>query len=511
MRRAFWLSLLLCPLSPAFSSEHSAPARQPTELERLEQVFERAQDAKQRGRLAPERYDEFLVQFRLSLEKAWSLSPRTPPETSAYARILARLGDSGQALAVLAPAMKQDPGNADLGLTFGEVAFERKDFPAALAQADAVLARDLGNKRALALKRLSEGRSSGTAASGPSPLDLSLDEPVSELDDPRIVEAGRRASARRNATHFLDQSMRRLKIEDPREALRYLALAEASDPGLADIPMQQGFAYMGLKEPGQAQPRFARAEEMWAAKGDGQAALARTMRERAAAQLAEPPQGATSRSQEEAAPRGLDRWINHHPWGVGAQWALGTRKDGWTWTDGSPMTEGLKTHEGIERARKEARAKLVLACLPSKPSLPPPGDAAYRLGKEPWYKHGWIYFTDALIITTGGFLGGNIEARWHGSYNGAWHVTGMDCCRGEADISFVIEDELHLDSLGRIPFIGYSGRSSAQSWLAKPGLPLPGTLFNNNPFGKDGPFGTRRKLLKWHETIMFDGGRRCSN
>lgn len=299
--RAFLLCVFC--LTPAFADPQPAPAKPPSELERLEQVLGRALDAKQQGQLAPERYEEFLVQFRASLDQAWSLSQRAPPDAAAYARIQARLGDTAQALAALGPALEQDPQNPNLRLTFGEVNFEKKDYPAALAEANAVLERDPSNKRAIALKRFSEGRSSGAASDGASPLQLGAAETGSVLDNPQVVEAGRRATARMNAIHFTDKAMARLKINDPREALRYATLAEVSDPTLADAPMQQGLAYMGLKQPGKAVGRFVRAEELWQARGDQQAGLARTMKERAAAQIAAQPQAQTAQPVPVSDPR----------------------------------------------------------------------------------------------------------------------------------------------------------------------------------------------------------------
>lgn len=289
MRRRLALALFLCAISSAhaFADPPSVPAKQPSEIERLEQVLGRAQDAKTQGELKPDHYEQFLIHFRASLEQAWGLSPRTPADSAAYARIQARLGDTAQALAALGPALQQDPHNADLRLTFGEVNFEKKDYTAALAEANAVLERDPGNKRALALKRFSVGRGSGVAAEGQSPLQFT--DGASALSDPRVVEAGRRATARQNALHFTDKAMTRLRLNDSSEALRYSVLAEASDPTLADAHMQQGLAYIGLKQPGQAYGRFTRAEELWQAKGNEQAAMARTMKERAAAQMAAQP------------------------------------------------------------------------------------------------------------------------------------------------------------------------------------------------------------------------------
>lgn len=254
---------------PALTAETEATKAAP-ELARLDQVLTLAQEAKQQGRLAPERYEVFLKEFRGSLDTARTVTPPSPAASALYARILARLGEPQEALAALTPALEQDPDNPNLRVALGHVRYEEKNYPAALTEAEAVLKRDPTNKEALALKYFSQGRTSGasgTAGIAPSAaLPASGLEEASILHDPRIVEAGRRALARQSAIGLTDKAMGRLKIDDPREALRFLALAEAIDPGFADVPMQQGLAYRDLKQHAPAVERFTRAEALWRAK-----------------------------------------------------------------------------------------------------------------------------------------------------------------------------------------------------------------------------------------------------
>lgn len=256
-------------LQPALTAETEATKAAP-ELARLDQVLTLAQEAKQQGRLAPERYEEFLKQFRGSLDTARTVTPPSPAASALYARILARLGEPREAMAALTPALEQDPDNPNLRVALGHVRYEEKDYPAALKEAEAVLKRDPTNKEALALKYFSQGRTSGvsgTAGIAPSAaLPASGLEESSILHNPRIVEAGRRALARQSAIGLTDKAMGRLKIDDPREALRFLALAEAIDPGFADVPMQQGLAYRDLKQHAPAVERFTQAEALWRAK-----------------------------------------------------------------------------------------------------------------------------------------------------------------------------------------------------------------------------------------------------
>lgn len=277
---------------PALTAETEATKAAP-ELARLDQVLTLAQEAKQQGRLAPERYEEFLKQFRGSLDTARTVTPPSPAASALYARILARLGEPQEAMAALTPALEQDPDNPNLRVALGHVRYEEKDYPAALKEAEAVLKRDPANKEALALKYFSQGRTSGvsgTAGIAPiAALPASGLEESSILHNPRIVEAGRRALARQSAISLTDKAMGRLKIDDPREALRFLALAEAIDPGFADVPMQQGLAYRDLKQHAPAVERFTQAEALWRAKGTPRsvemAGLAGKLRESETAEL----------------------------------------------------------------------------------------------------------------------------------------------------------------------------------------------------------------------------------
>lgn len=284
---------LVAPL--AWAGDGAVPAKTSSELGRLEQVLTQAQQARNAGEFQPDRYEEFLTQFRGSLDSAWAACPRSNENSAAFARIVARLGKTAQALAVLGPALKQSPDDPDLKLTSGEVHFENKNYSTSLAMANAVLAKDPGNNRALALKHFSQGRISGVS---PSSKGLPSSEPEDSRSiwtDPRIVQSGQRTIGRMNSIYFMDQAVDRLKIKDPGEALRFLALAEVSDPASADVAMQQGLAYIDLKEPMKALGRFSQAEERWQAAGNGNAELARTMKARVTAQLAvqlEPPQQA---------------------------------------------------------------------------------------------------------------------------------------------------------------------------------------------------------------------------
>lgn len=273
------------PPPPAAQEQGSAQRLAP-ELVRLDQVLTMAQRARDEGRFTPERYAEFLGRFRPSLEKARETTPPSPTATALYARILARLGEPQQAADALEPALKERPDDAELRVALGHIRYQQRDYASALAEAEGALAREPGNQAALALKYLSKDRTAGDATPAPSLPPSGMEAP-SVLQDPRLVDAGLKSLGRRNALQFTDEAMRRIKIRDPQEALRYLVLAEASDPALPDVPMQQGIAYRELKRHAAAVESFERAETLWralgTAKSDELADMARSMREHEAA------------------------------------------------------------------------------------------------------------------------------------------------------------------------------------------------------------------------------------
>ena len=146
--------------------ESSKPA---PELVRLDHDLTSTQQARQKGRIAPERYEEFVAQFRTDLEAARTQASPSPANVALHARMLARLGEFKSAAASLGRALKRDSDNADLRVALSQVRFDEKNYPAALAEADAVLGLDPANKEALALKHFSEGRVAMNGDEGVNP------------------------------------------------------------------------------------------------------------------------------------------------------------------------------------------------------------------------------------------------------------------------------------------------------------------------------------------------------
>lgn len=151
--------------TPAVERAAEKPA---PHLLRLDRALTNASEDKRRGRIDEKRYQAFRMKFRADLDAAMAHVKPTPPNTALHARILSRLGDSVQALAALGQALKQNPDSPALRVALGQVHYDRKDYPGALAEANAVLARDPANKEALALKHFSEGRI-GPGGAAPSP------------------------------------------------------------------------------------------------------------------------------------------------------------------------------------------------------------------------------------------------------------------------------------------------------------------------------------------------------
>ena len=132
------LALLAATLSSAPARAASAPQAAP-ELVRLDRELTDIEI-----QAAP----DSLLRFRAELDAAMIGAVPSPANAALYSRILARLGR----------ALEQAPENMALRTALSQVRFDQKNYPAALAEADAVLARDPLNKEALTLKHFSEGR-----------------------------------------------------------------------------------------------------------------------------------------------------------------------------------------------------------------------------------------------------------------------------------------------------------------------------------------------------------------
>ena len=160
------LALLAAPSSAAeFSAGLESPsviaadATKPApELVRLDRELTRILEAKEQGRITPDRFKDFAIRFRADLDAAKAAASPSPANTALHARILRRLGEFTQAGEVLSAALEHDPKNPALRVALSQVRFGEKNFPAALAEANAALALDPANEEALVLKHFSEGR-----------------------------------------------------------------------------------------------------------------------------------------------------------------------------------------------------------------------------------------------------------------------------------------------------------------------------------------------------------------
>lgn len=146
------------------------PRQAAPQLLHLEQTLMRRQEARDKGELPPEKYQEFVAAFRVELEAVMGRIPPTPENAGLHAQILARLGpqEQAQALASLEEALAQDPGSAALLVAKGSILYEQGDSQAAAAlAAQAYEASGRKDERAWALLKMSEGRISGVQSGEP--------------------------------------------------------------------------------------------------------------------------------------------------------------------------------------------------------------------------------------------------------------------------------------------------------------------------------------------------------
>lgn len=149
--------------------ERPGPAPQ---LMHLERTLMQEHEARDKGTLPPEKYQEFIAQFRAELDAVMGRITPTPENKGLHAQILARLGEQerGQAVASLDQALAGDPENPALLVAKGSILHEQKDYPAAAALAQqAWETSGRTDKRAWALLKMSEGRTAGGRAGEPAP------------------------------------------------------------------------------------------------------------------------------------------------------------------------------------------------------------------------------------------------------------------------------------------------------------------------------------------------------
>ncbi|MDE2143162.1 MAG: hypothetical protein KGJ84_12205 [Elusimicrobia bacterium] len=162
------LSIVVSENAPTASTQTTA--KPDALLVRLDHSLTKARDAKSNGRLNEKDYQKFAAKFRGGLAEAMGRIKPSPANTALHARILSHLDDPRQAMSELGAAIKSAPGNIDLRVAASQIEFDRKDYPAALAQANAALEIDPQNREALMFKHFSQGRMSpaSDADTGPS-------------------------------------------------------------------------------------------------------------------------------------------------------------------------------------------------------------------------------------------------------------------------------------------------------------------------------------------------------
>ncbi len=206
MIKSLLLAATFLSSPPAFAQDAAQPAERKIEpavedgaekpapqLLNLDLLLTKTQEDKQQGRIDEDGYQEFLKKFRADLEAALARVKPTSANIAQHARILSRLGDSEQALGALGPALEQDPADPALRVALGWVHFDQKDYPVALAQANAVLELDPTNKGALGLKHFSEGRigpegAASSALAQGSPVGAAIEQFRAPLakDSPKV-------------------------------------------------------------------------------------------------------------------------------------------------------------------------------------------------------------------------------------------------------------------------------------------------------------------------------------
>lgn len=124
------LLALLMPISYAFAAGANAPTESDApaavaakkthpDLVFLEKDLTRAQDEKKEGKLTPERYSEWEMDFRSRLSAAMERIPPSPVNQAAHARVMALLGERKEAHAALDQALEESVFRGQQGAARG--------------------------------------------------------------------------------------------------------------------------------------------------------------------------------------------------------------------------------------------------------------------------------------------------------------------------------------------------------------------------------------------------------
>jgi len=154
---------------PPVETQPQVPAPQ---LIHLEQALMRKQDARDKGALTPEKYQEFVGGFRMELDAVMSRVSPTAENKGLHAQIIARLSEQerGEALANLEQALIENPQSPALLVAKGSILHEQMDHLAAAEFArQAWESSGRKDERAWALLKMSEGRTSGVQSGEPAP------------------------------------------------------------------------------------------------------------------------------------------------------------------------------------------------------------------------------------------------------------------------------------------------------------------------------------------------------
>jgi tetratricopeptide (TPR) repeat protein len=173
-------------VDPAAAAAPEAPQASP-ELVRLDRKLVQILEARDRGRVEPDRYRDFLIGFRADLRSARAATAPSPVNEALHARILSRLGDRDEAASALMKALGKNPNVPALVVALGQVRYDERKYSAALVEANAALKLDPSNREALTLKHFSEGRiDAENADAGPERGSVSRKIRVARLDPAKL-------------------------------------------------------------------------------------------------------------------------------------------------------------------------------------------------------------------------------------------------------------------------------------------------------------------------------------